>query len=172
MTNAFRRFLHPVASGNGASAVCWESKHTADIVSVSSPQVIAIDRREALRVFRSSAGDIYRVYDRVHNTHTRVYTSYIYVSGWRERERGREHHTYSGPQFSMPRANIYTVAINQFGCLWQNNLVHLDRVIARKIVPYINSSSQYLNLASRMYVRKRAVRFRSSACNDIAREKN
>lgn len=32
-------------------------------------------------------------------------------------ERSGHMHMHSGPQLSMPRANIYAVAINQFGCL-------------------------------------------------------
>lgn len=82
------------------------------------------DRREARSTLRLSQWcESHILHDHVHRytcccgMHVCVCMYIIYAL--RREEREHMHiHTHSGPQLSMPRANIYAVSINQFGCLW------------------------------------------------------
>lgn len=98
---------------------------------IVSLQVIAIETRQSiLRLPQRDASCTYTVWlhtcmrgrgmDASHVCAVCAYIctyTYVCTSVDRERVRGREH-MRPGPQLSMPRANIYAVAINQFGCLW------------------------------------------------------
>lgn len=74
-----RRFLHPTASGNSTSVVCWERKHSADIVPhIESFQVIAIEaRRKASSAARCEP--IHRVRPRVCMRGRGMHASWVYA---------------------------------------------------------------------------------------------